>query len=174
MTLTIQLSTDSTCDVKVLIELLQDQGEIDFDIVVLASQNATLTTTPTNYVLTADASKVVMGRCNLSELKVRVTPVEKCRCPYCPTVDLPDTIIADDGTHTVTLTWNGTAWHGTGTLVGCDPADCYLLCQSEAWYFAVNGAQYIGGATGTCDPLSLSCTATSACDSTSHTVTFSA
>lgn len=167
MTLNVELSGGPA--VNVFVELLQDQNQIGRGFVLLGSKKITVTDTPTNYVIPiAHPERAVVGRCHLSMLYVRITP--PIRCGVCPAVDLPTMMVADDGEHQVTLDWNGSAWAGHGELVGCSATDVVMVCTGNVFYFAVGGAQYLGSPAGSCDPLSMSCTAFSHCDNQYHTV----
>lgn len=76
-TVTVPVSTDSHCPVQILVELIQVTKEKG--TVVLASQTCGASTEESNCVLTiSDTSESQKGVCNLSGLKIRLTPTEHC------------------------------------------------------------------------------------------------
>lgn len=105
------------------------------------------------------------------------TNLDSC-CPPTPGTLPPTTITANDGTNSVTLTWNNDippTWSGSATtFVGCSPAFVQLVCQPQISYLAVNADQFFCSPSGSYYPVNLStCTSTSGCDSNSYTLSFS-
>lgn len=138
--LNVELSTDASTPTKVLIELLQDQSDIGRGLVSLAQKKVTLTNVATDYELEVPGSKVVLGRCSLSRLQVRVTPPIRVDCCFATDIPAVLTITSKlmrtggvvECQNTTSLFWNSDtkSWRGTESdLCGCT-IEYELYCNS--------------------------------------------
>lgn len=103
-----------------------------------------------------------------------ISPIEfsaSCCCPApvttCGDCNPPETLYADDGTTTVTLTWNGSEWYGQApvdvTFCGYTPPSgervpVILYCVVNSDYNLSINADDCGTATATCDPFEVTFT----------------
>lgn len=115
----IPLSTDSTCPVTVLVELLQQQ-KVGEPPVLLAADSFNITSTPTDYPMTvSETINPLEGECNVSGLQVRLTPIERCALGCCPDNPPPMTLnmaMSGDYSGSGTLVYGGSNfWTGNIT-----------------------------------------------------------
>lgn len=140
-TLRVELSTDEPTPTKVLVELLQNQGAINRGVVTLGWEQFTITNTPTEYTVRVDGSKAVMGRCNLSELYVRVTPPIAVACCFVklpPVLTITSKLVKADGVtvycqNSTQIFWDDTqqSWVGVESdLCGCT-VEYRLTCNQQ-------------------------------------------
>lgn len=87
--------------------------------------------------------------------------VVNCATPCCQGITLPTTLTASDGTNTVTLTYNGSAWVGSGVFAGCGSSSIQFYCSGTLpydWGLSVSGTSaWQCSGTATCEPFSFTC-----------------
>jgi hypothetical protein len=159
--LKVNLAKSEDCPVSALIELFQDQGQADRSEVVIVSTTISPTMIATDYELTVSEgqlSSLAVGRCHLSELKVRVK-ASISDCPStncCPSQSIPSTLTAmvassavGIGGTSITLNWfpAWNAWRGAEQVCGNlyitvtfgvyeDSCDCYcniFIASKRLW-----------------------------------------
>lgn len=117
--ISVQLSTDTPCLVKVKLEALQDLSQIGLadDAVIGTSPNYVIKSTPDDYRVSFDGA--VMGRCNLSKLKVRVTAT------------IPDQLTGSFGAFSDHCDCSGSGGGGSTTLNYDEDSDSWVSSPAE-------------------------------------------
>jgi hypothetical protein len=136
-TIQIPLSTDAACEVKVLVELLQDQTKQNKGLVVIASGTFTVNDIETTYPLTiSDTAGLLKGTCSTAGMQIRVSATATAN-PCCPGCFIPRTLTAEITSAGPCPNCNPSG--ATGQLTYISERDGWLgdvaMCDGAVWAF---------------------------------------
>ncbi|MDB5342009.1 MAG: hypothetical protein JWP89_386 [Schlesneria sp.] len=136
-TIQIPLSTDAACEVKVLVELVQDQSSENKGLVVIASDTFTVNDVVTTYPLSiSDTSELLKGTCSTAGMQIRVSATGTSN-PCCPGCVVPRTLTAEITSAGPCPNCNPTG--STGQLTFISDRDGWMgdiaTCDGAVWSF---------------------------------------